>query len=79
MKIFVRAGGLLLDYLKPDVDAYTRAFEIAEGQTLGEVLATVGIRPVHVAMVFAGGKIVDLDYRPRDGETLSLRPPVQGG
>jgi hypothetical protein len=30
-------------------------------------------------MAFSGDRLVPLSYLPRDGEVITLRPPVQGG
>jgi molybdopterin converting factor small subunit len=30
-------------------------------------------------MAFANGGLVTLGYTPRDGDVITLRPPVQGG
>ncbi|MBI4861317.1 MAG: MoaD/ThiS family protein [Candidatus Riflebacteria bacterium] len=78
MQVFLKAGGILKDYLKPDVDAYTRKVQVREGQTLREILADLGLLP-HVAMAFANDKLIALAYVPREGDVITLRPPVQGG
>lgn len=79
MTLLIKAGGMLTDYLKPDVDAYTRRVEAAEGQTLREILVSIGVPPGHVAMAFVDFRLVGLSYVPKDGEVITLRPPVQGG
>ncbi|KAA0255597.1 hypothetical protein FBQ97_02235 [Acidobacteria bacterium ACD] len=79
MTILLKAGGMLTDYLKPDVDAYTRRVEAAEGQTVRQILESIGVPPGHVAMVFVEYRLVSLSYVPKDGEVVTLRPPVQGG
>lgn len=79
MTILIKAGGMLTDYLKPDVDAYTRKVEAAEGQTLRQILQSIGVPPGHVAMAFVDSRLITLSYVPKDGEVVTLRPPVQGG
>lgn len=79
MIIFLRSGGKLRDYLKPDVDAYTRRLVVEGDLTLKEILATLGIPLAFVAFAFTAGKLRRLDYRPSDGETITLQPPVSGG
>jgi sulfur carrier protein ThiS len=79
VRILLKAGGVLTDYLKPDVDAHTRGVEAAEGQTLRQILESIGVPPGHVAMAFVGSTIVRLTYVPKEGEVITLRPPVQGG
>ena len=79
MRILLKAGGMLTDYLKPDVDAFTRQVEAAEGQTLRQILESIGVPPGHVAMAFVDSTIVHLTHVPKEGEVITLRPPVQGG
>jgi hypothetical protein len=79
MKVYLRAGGMLKDYLRPDVDAYTREVEATAGQTLRQIIESIGMPPGHVAMAFVEGRLVNLAYTPTDGEVITLRPPVQGG
>ncbi len=79
MIVYFQAGGLLRDYLKPDVDVYTRKIEVEPGLTVKEIMERINLRPALVSMTLSGGKIVPLSYVPRDGEIIVLRPPVQGG
>lgn len=79
MRIYLRAGGMLKDYLSPDVDAYTRQVEATAGQTLRQIIESVGMPPGHVAMAFVDDRLINLTYIPKDGEVITLRPPVQGG
>jgi sulfur carrier protein ThiS len=79
MTVLLKAGGMLTDYLRPDVDAYTRRVERPGGATLREILESIGVPPGHVAMAFANGGLITLGYVPSDGDVITLRPPVQGG
>jgi len=65
--------------LKPDVDRYTRCVEIDGEKSLKEILALVDIPDTVVAFAFANGKLRHLDYRPSDGDIITLQPPVSGG
>lgn len=75
----IKAGGLLTEYLKPDTDAYTRRVEARDGQTLRQILESIAVPPGHVAAASANGNLVALDYVPKDGDAITLVPPVQGG
>jgi molybdopterin converting factor small subunit len=77
--IFLRSGGKLRDKLKPDVDAYTRRVEIGGGKSLREILAEIGVPDSLVAFAFTNGRLERLDYRPTDGDVITLQPPVSGG
>jgi hypothetical protein len=79
MTILLRAGGLLKDYLKPDVDEFTRRVDAVDGTPLRDILRGIGVPPGHVAMAFAGERLVTLAYVPSESDVITLRPPVQGG
>ena len=76
--VLIKAGGLLTDYLKPDADAYTRRVEARDGETLRQILESIAVPPGHVAAASANGSLVALDYVPKDGDAITLVPPVQG-
>jgi sulfur carrier protein ThiS len=79
VKIVLKAGGMLADYLKPDPASHARTVEAVEGETLRQVLQSAGVPPGHVAMAFVDDAIVHLSYVPKEGDVITLRPPVQGG
>jgi molybdopterin converting factor small subunit len=79
MTIYLRSGGKLREHLKPDVDEYTRRVEVDGSPTLKEILSELDIPLAFVAFAFTGGSFRRLDYRPSDGETITLQPPVSGG
>ncbi|MBN1945172.1 MAG: MoaD/ThiS family protein [Bradymonadales bacterium] len=79
VKIYLKAGGLLKDKLHPDIDQYTRALKVTGSPTLAEILESIGIQPGLVAFAMVENRLCRLDYRPKDGEVLSLHPPVSGG
>ena len=79
MKIFLKAGGQLLQMINPDVDHYTRKVEIDVPKTIGEILKMIPLDPSFVAFVYCDGKIKDLSFVPSDGQVITLQPPVSGG
>ncbi len=79
MVIYLRSGGKLRERLKPDVDQYTRRVEVEGTPSLNEILADLGIPDGLVAFAFAEGTFRRLDYRPSEGEIVTLQPPVSGG
>jgi hypothetical protein len=79
MIIYLRSGGKLRDRLKPNMDQYTRRLEIDGEPSIREILDSLGVPDGLVAFAFAGGKVRRLDYRPSEGETVTLQPPVSGG
>jgi len=78
-RLLLRSGGKLRDYLKPDVDQYTRRVEVGDDLTLRQILNVLETPEGLVAFAFADGKLRRLDYRPGDGDTVTLQPPVSGG
>ena len=79
MELYLRSGGKLRDHLKPDIDTYTRRVDVEENLTLRQILAALDIPEGLVAFAFVQGKFRRLDYRPADGEVVTLQPPVSGG
>jgi molybdopterin converting factor small subunit len=79
MTVFLRAGGQLRAMIKPDVDHYTRKVEIEGEKTIGEILEHISLNPAFVALVHVDGVMKDLSYKPADGQTITLQPPVSGG
>ncbi|MDI6725413.1 MAG: MoaD/ThiS family protein [Smithellaceae bacterium] len=79
MIVFFQAGGLLKDYLKPDLDGYTRKIEVEPGLTVREIMERINIRPAAVSMALIAGKRIPWSHVPKEGETIVLLPPVQGG
>ncbi len=79
MELYLRSGGKLRDHLKPDVDTYTRRVDVEDNLTLRQILAALDIPEGLVAFAFVRGKFRRLDYRPADGEVVTLQPPVSGG
>lgn len=79
MIVFLKAGGQLRAMLKPDVDHYTRKVEIDGEKTIAEILKVIALDPSYVALIHVNGKMKDLSYKPSDGQTITLQPPVSGG
>jgi len=77
--VYLRSGGKLKDRLRPDVDQYTRRLEVEGTPTLREILGVIDIPPALVAFGFSLGTVRRLDYRPSEGEVITLQPPVAGG
>jgi molybdopterin converting factor small subunit len=79
MTVFLRAGGQLRAMIKPDVDQYTRKVEIEGEKTIGEILEHISLNPAFVALMYVDGVMKNLSYKPTEGETITLQPPVSGG
>jgi sulfur carrier protein ThiS len=79
MVILIRAGGNLREMIKPDVDNYTRKVESADGTNIGDILKQLKIDERMIAFIYVDGKVRNFDYIPKDGQTITLQPPVSGG
>lgn len=79
MMIFLRAGGQLRAMLRPDIDHYTRKVEFEGDKTIGEILKDMSLDPAYVALIYVDGKMKDLSFKPSNGQTITLQPPVSGG
>ena len=79
MIIYFRAGGQLRAKLKPDVDHYTRKVEVDGEKTIAEILKDISVDSAYIALIHVDGKMKDLSFRPSNGQTITLQPPVSGG
>jgi sulfur carrier protein ThiS len=55
-----------------------KILSVPEGKNLEKILRDLGILPDTVIVV-QNGKIVPLDYRPKDGEEFELIDVISGG
>jgi molybdopterin converting factor small subunit len=79
MTIFLKAGGQLRAMLKPDIDHYTRKVEVDGEKTIAEILKDISVDSAYIALIHVDGKIKDLSFKPSNGQTITLQPPVSGG
>jgi hypothetical protein len=79
MTIFLKAGGQLRAMLKPDVDHYTRKIEVDGEKTIAEILKDISVDSAYVALIHVDGRVRDLSFKPSNGQTITLQPPVSGG
>ncbi len=79
MIIYLKSGGKLREKLKPDIDQYTRRVAVEEGLSLKEILERFQIPYEQIAFAYVDGNFKRLDYHPKDGQVITLQPPVSGG
>ncbi|MEE8445447.1 MAG: MoaD/ThiS family protein [Alphaproteobacteria bacterium] len=83
MKITVRTSGLLDRYLPQGAQDGTAAIEIAEGATVADVMARLGMPGDGKYLVIANDATVREAERAAhvlaDGDTLAIVPPLKGG
>jgi len=79
MTIYLKTGGRLKQWLKPDIDDYTLKVNAPENLTLKEILLSLNFPVNQVAFAYVEGNFRRLDYKPEDGQVITLQPPVSGG
>jgi sulfur-carrier protein len=79
MNVDVALFAFLSDY-QPDRAGgrHARAFELAEGTTVTDVIQTLGL-PDQMRIVFVNGRKAPESAELHDGDRLAIFPPVAGG
>lgn len=79
MNVDVALFAFLADY-QPDGAGgrHARAFELAEGTTVSDVIASIGL-PDQMRIVFVNGRKADESAELHDGDRLAIFPPIAGG
>jgi hypothetical protein len=76
VKVYLRAAGRLRSALTPDAGSHTCCVEFEGDKSLREILTEVDVPCSSVAFALANGKLARLDYRPSDGDVITLQPPL---
>ena len=77
MKINLKCFSTLVNLDTCDYDAST-TYQLDEGQTVGDLIARVGIARKDVKIAFVNSRITDLDAVLSDGDRVGLAPAVGG-
>jgi molybdopterin converting factor small subunit len=77
MKINLKCFSTLVNVDRCDYDAST-TYQLDEGQTVGDLIARVGIAREDVKIAFVNSRITDLDAVLSDGDRVGLAPAVGG-
>jgi sulfur carrier protein ThiS len=79
MKIDIALFAYLADY-QPDGKGgrHARAFELAEGTTIADVIATLKL-PDQPRVVFVNNRHAAEDSELHEGDRLAIFPPIAGG
>ena len=77
MKINLKCFSTLVNLDACDYHAST-AYQLDEGQTVGDLVARVGIAREDVKIAFVNSRITDLDAVLYDGDRVGLAPAVGG-
>ena len=83
MKITVKTGGLLYEYLPPERTANRAEVEVAEAATPAQVMQHLGFPQDATYLVIVNGELVPTEKRTvlqlAEGDQLSINPPLKGG
>ena len=78
MKVRVKLFATLRKYGSDKV-APNDGLELAEGATIRQVLAQLGVPESAIAFVFVNSRQCKLDESLADGDELGVFPPIAGG
>ena len=79
MKIEVQLYATLFQYLPKGAQNRRAVMEFADGITVGQVINQLGIPTQHQNMVLVNGTHAQEDAPLKDGDVLSVFPPIAGG
>lgn len=79
MEIEVRLFAMLRDYLPDGTEGFAFRKRIDDGSTIGRLKEDLGIPRDMPTIVVAKGAQVDEGYIIRDGDVISMFPPLGGG
>jgi molybdopterin converting factor small subunit len=75
----VKLFATLRKYLPPDAKNKTVTLALSDGQTVGDALDAAGVPREEAHLRILEGDSRSLEHPLRDGDTLSVFPPVAGG
>ena len=79
MRVQVKLFATLRKYLPAGSAGDTLTVDVAEGATVGDLVAALGIPADHARMAVAAGEQLDLAARLPVGVEINLVPPLAGG
>jgi len=79
VRVEVRLFATLVPYLPKDSEAGSAFLDLAEGSTVGDVAAALGIPQNCPRIVLVNGEDADEARRLRAGDVVTHFPPLAGG
>ena len=83
MNVTVKTGGLLHKYLPAQRTGNRAQLDVAEGATALDVMRQLGMPPEGSYLVIVNDELLPEERRGevrlRDGDRLSINPPLRGG
>lgn len=79
MRVQVRLFASLRKYLPAGYAGDTLAVDVRDGATVTDVITALGMAPDHAKMIVSDNQQLELSSPLRDGQEVSLFPPLAGG
>ncbi len=79
MRINVRLSGSLRRYIPDGAEGSPFELEVADGTTVSQVMSRLGVPAERAHMATVDGEQVDVAQVVREGQEVSLFPPLAGG
>lgn len=79
MRITVNLHASLIRFLPAGSSGRTAVLEMPDAATVADVVNRLGIPAGHTKMMVSGDEHLELTTALRDGQELSLFPPLAGG
>jgi molybdopterin synthase sulfur carrier subunit len=79
VRVKIKLHATLRKFLPAGSDADGAMLDVADGATVGEVIDRLGIPPKHAGMLVSGEEFLEVTSVLRDGQELSIFPPMAGG
>jgi molybdopterin converting factor small subunit len=79
MKVRVKLHAILRKFLPAGSEDNTAVVEIADGATVADVVAKLGIPEKHAGMLVCGDDYLQPTTKLADGQEFSIFPPIAGG
>lgn len=79
MTVRVKLHAILRKFLPAGSQDNTAVIDVPEGATVADVIARLGIPDKHAGMLVSGDDYLEPTTLLRDGQELSIFPPLAGG
>jgi molybdopterin converting factor small subunit len=79
MIVRVKLHAILRKFLPPDARDNTVVMELSDGATVSDVIARLRIPANHASMLVSGDDYLEPETPLRDGQEVSIFPPLAGG
>ncbi|MEA2625641.1 MAG: sulfur-carrier protein [Candidatus Binatota bacterium] len=79
MTVRIRLHAILKKFLPAGSDDSLAILEVPDGATVADVIARLGIPHKHAGMLVSGDDYLQPETPLREGQELSIFPPLAGG